>query len=78
LPRIFFYVIYPHTTVTDDEGHEFVELDAAIAEAETVLRERSAHAILEAGRSLPQAVSLRDEQGIVFHTVTLAEILGRE
>lgn len=73
MPR-FFFDLYNDTTVTDDEGQEFPDLQTAKAEAVKQVRKLIGGLVVENGRiDLLHYLEVRDEAGGVVHRVEFDE-----
>jgi hypothetical protein len=73
MPR-FFFDLYNDTTVTDDEGQEFPDLQTARVEAVKQVRKLIGGLVVENGTiDLLHFLQLRDEDGNIVHRIEFRE-----
>jgi hypothetical protein len=79
MPKLFFNMRIDGVLVLDDDGTEFADLDAAVAEARAAALDLIAARIRDNDPSvLENAFEITDEQGVVLRTVKFTEGLRQE
>jgi hypothetical protein len=75
MPRYFFHILHPDSSpVTDDEGAEFADLEAAKEEAAASIREMTAEAIKFGSKGAGLGMEIMDEAGKILSVINAKEV----